>query len=124
VNERDALFLGHVLGAVADIGNFTAEGRQVFMADRKTQSAVMRQLEIIGEAVKNLSPALTQGEPDIPWRQIAGTRDRLIHAHFSVDLDAVWSMIEQDLPALRANVERILQDPPAPAAATWRPPAS
>lgn len=78
------------------------------MADRKTQSAVVRQLEIIGEAVKNLSTALTQSEPGIPWRQIAGTRDRLIHAYFSVDLDAVWSMVEQDLPALRLQVERIL----------------
>lgn len=52
------------------------------MADRKTQSAVMRQLEIIGEAVKNLSAVLTSRESAAPWRQIAGTRDRLIHAYF------------------------------------------
>lgn len=108
MNERDALFLGHVLAAATDIEIFTAEGRPAFMADRKTQSAVVRELEIIGEAVKNLSLALTQSEPAIPWRQIAGARDRLIHAYFSVDLDAVWSMVEQDLPALRANVQRIL----------------
>lgn len=55
MNDRDLLFLGHVIGACADIESFTAEGREVFMADRKTQSAVIRQLEIIGEAVKNLS---------------------------------------------------------------------
>ena len=78
------------------------------MADRKTQSAVMRQLAVVGEAVKNLSPALIAGEPGVPWRQIAGARDRLIHAYFSVDLDAVWSMVEQDLPALRENVQRIV----------------
>ena len=111
--ERDRLFLNHVLNAIADIESFTTAGRIDFMADRKTQSAVIRQLEIIGEAVKNLSTKLTEGETSVPWRQIAGTRDRLIHGYFRVDLDAVWSMIEQDLPALRANVERILERPPA-----------
>ena len=108
MNERDALFLVHVLEATADIETFTVEGREAFMSDRKTQSAVIRQLEIICEAVKNLSPALTQSEPIVPWRQIAGARDRLIHAYFSVDLKAVWSMVEQDLPMLRSNVRRIL----------------
>ena len=77
------------------------------MADRKTQSAVVRQLEIIGEAVKNLSKALTTSETGVPWRQIAGTRDRLIHAYFSVDLDAVWSMVVQDLPELGQGVGKV-----------------
>jgi uncharacterized protein with HEPN domain len=92
MNERDALFLRHALEAVAEIESFTSEGRASFMTDRKTQSAVVHQLEIIGEAVMNLSPQLTQSEPGVPWRQIAGARDRLIHAYFSVDLDAVSSM--------------------------------
>ncbi len=69
---------------------------------------MIRQLEIIGEAVKNLSTDLTAGEVTVPWRQIAGTRDRLIHAYFSVDLDSVWSMVGQDLPTLRDDVMRIL----------------
>ena len=115
MNERDGLFLQHVLNAIDEIESFTAEGQRGFMSDRKTQSAVIRQLEIIGEAVKNLSAALTARETAVPWRQIAGTRDRLIHAYFKVDLDAVWSMVEQDLPALRANVRRILDTPPSPA---------
>ena len=112
---RDKLFLGHIVAAISDIDNFTAEGRVGFMTDRKTQSAVVRQLEIIGEAVKNLSTALTASETTVPWRQIAGTRDRLVHAYFSVNLDAVWSMIEQDLPTLRENVLRILNPPDAQA---------
>ena len=112
MNERDGLFLIHVLGAIADIESFAAEGRLVFLADRKTQSAVIRQLEIVGEAVKNLSLELVAAEGGVPWRQIAGTRDRLIHAYFSVDLEAVWAMVEQDLPALRENVQRILGSAP------------
>lgn len=106
---RDNLLLQHILGAIDDIGQFTAEGQADFMADRKTQSAVVRQLEIIGEAVKNLSAELTASEPAVPWRLIAGTRDRLIHAYFSVSLDAVWAMVEQDLPTLRQHVERLLR---------------
>ena len=108
MNDRDRLFLRHVLNAIDEIASFTVEGQSTFMSDRKTQSAVIRQLEIIGEAVKNLSADLTASEPAVPWRQIAGTRDRLIHAYFSVDLDSVWSMVEQDLPTLRDEVRRIL----------------
>lgn len=115
MNERDGLFLLHVLEAIDNIESFTADGRRGFVSDRKTQSAVVRQLEIIGEAVKNLSAALTGQEVTVPWRLIAGTRDRLIHAYFNVDLDAVWSMVEQDLPALRTNVRRILGNSPGAA---------
>lgn len=89
MNERDELFLGHVLEAIAAIESFTAEGRADFMADLKTQSAVVRQIEIIGEAVKHLDPKLWASEPAVPWRQIAATRDRLIHGYFKVNLDAV-----------------------------------
>ncbi len=118
MNERDCLFLQHVLNAIDEIDSFTTGGRSGFMADRKTQSAVIRQLEIIGEAVKYLGAALTTRETAVPWRQIAGARDRLIHAYFKVDLDAVWSMVEQDLPALRDNVRRIIASPPRPASPT------
>ena len=110
MNARDRLFLDHIVNAIAEIENFTAAGQSGFMADRKTQSAVVRQLEIIGEAVKNLSKALTISDTNVPWRQIAGTRDRLIHAYFSVDLDAVWSMVVQDLPELRVNVQQIVDN--------------
>jgi uncharacterized protein with HEPN domain len=108
VSERDRLYLSHILGATADIVEFTTDGRDAFFADKKTQAAVIRQIEIIGEAVKRLSPALTAAEPAVPWRLIAGARDRLIHGYFSVDLDAVWAMVEQDVPALRAEIARML----------------
>lgn len=111
MSERDRLFLSHIATAIDDIEDFTVDGRAAFLGDRKTQSAVLRQLEIIGEAVKRLSAGLTEREPGVPWRQIAGTRDRLIHGYFAVDLDAVWTMVATDLPALRKNVQRLLAEP-------------
>jgi len=71
MNERDGLFLRHIEEAIAEIEAYTCDGQHTFMADRKTQSAVVRQIEIIGEAVKRLSPELTVSEPGVPWRLIA-----------------------------------------------------
>ena len=90
MRERDQLFLGHILAAITDIECFTAEGKVAFMADRKTQSAVLRQLEIIGEAVKNLGPATTASAPTVPWRAIAGTPVRLIRASFTPTSASTW----------------------------------
>lgn len=109
MNERDRLFLGHVIEAISAIESFTVGGEGEFMTDLKTQSAGVRQIEIIGEAVKNLNAVLLAKETTVPWRQIAGTRDRLIHAYFKVDLEAVWAMVTRDLPPLKASVRRILE---------------
>lgn len=106
MSHRDRLFLDHIRIALDDIAEFTVAGQASFADDRKTQSAVVRQLEIIGEAVENLSAALIARESGVPWRAIAGTRDRRIHAYFNMNLDAVWSMVEQDLPTLRRDIER------------------
>lgn len=111
MSARDELYLAHVLEAIAAIERFTAGGREAFFTNDMMQSAVIRQLEVVGEAVKNLSAELTQREAGVPWKQIAGARDRLIHGYFRVDLDAVWVMVERDLPLLRENVRRILGRP-------------
>lgn len=108
MNERDRLYLAHVAAAIDAARSFTADGRDAFMADLKTQSAVIRQIEVIGEAVKRLSDETKDFEPTVPWRLIAGTRDRLIHGYFQVDLAAVWVMVENDLRPLRAAVDRLL----------------
>jgi uncharacterized protein with HEPN domain len=76
-----------------------------FLEDRKTQSAVLHQLLIIGEAVKRISPDLRAAHPDVPWKLIAGTRDKLIHFYEGVDLDEVWRMVTSDLPKLIRLIE-------------------
>nr|WP_220681158.1 DUF86 domain-containing protein [Methanofollis formosanus] len=85
------------------------------MASPMVQDAVIRNFEIIGEAVKQVSEKVKEKRPDVPWRAIAGLRDILIHRYMGVDLDAVWDVVEQDLPALKRAVTEILdalqQDP-------------
>ena len=78
-----------------------------FMQNNKTQDAVVRNLEIIGEATKNLSIALKRKRHDIPWKEMAGLRDRLVHQYFGVNFDIVWKIIKQELPDLLAKISRI-----------------
>lgn len=106
--ERDLLFLEHIRDAIERIERFTSDGRAAFMADDKTQSAVMRQLEIIGEATKRLSEEFRKVHPDLPWREMAATRDRLVHGYFTVKLDIVWNVVEMDLPQVKRYVGAIL----------------
>ncbi len=82
---------------------------EAFIADIKTQDAVIRNLEIIGEATKNLSPELRAKHPAVPWKGMAGVRDRLIHHYFGVNLDIVWQIITVELLEVAAHIEKILK---------------
>ena len=70
----------------------------------------MRKLEIIGEAVKNLSPELKKSYPQVPWKDIAGMRDKLIHGYFGINIERVWETVKQALPELKENVIIILKE--------------
>ncbi|MGA2770078.1 MAG: DUF86 domain-containing protein [Bryobacteraceae bacterium] len=76
-----------------------------FLEDAKTQSAVLHQLLVIGEAVKRISPEFRAAHPEVSWKLIAGTRDKLIHFYEGVDLDEVWKMVSSDLPQLIRWIE-------------------
>jgi uncharacterized protein with HEPN domain len=78
-----------------------------FSQDRKTIYAVIRGLEIIGEAVKHIPEPLRRKYPEIPWKEIAGMRDKLIHAYFGVDVRLVWETVKQDLPLLKIELEKV-----------------
>ena len=79
--------------------------KAAFLADAKTQSAVLHQLLVVGEAVKRLSPEFRAAHLEVPWRLIAGTRDKLIHFYEGVDLEEVWKMVTSDLPGLIRLIE-------------------
>jgi uncharacterized protein with HEPN domain len=106
--SRDQLYLRHVLDAIEKIDRYVEVGYDEFMAASHWQDAVIRQLEIIGEAVKRFSPEIAERRPDIAWRRISGMRDVLIHDYMGVDLEAVWQVTQSDLSRLRQAVEELL----------------
>jgi uncharacterized protein with HEPN domain len=99
--RNDLVYVRHILDAIDRIRKYTEGLNQVdFVADEKTQDAVIRQLEIIGEASKQVSAAFRQEHEAIPWSDMARMRDLLIHHYFGVDLSVVWDTAAQDLPGL------------------------
>ena len=94
------VYLAHIRDSIQMIREYTKEGKDVFFQDRKTQDAVIRNLEIIGEAVKVLPADMTSRHDSVPWKSIAGMRDQLIHHYFGVDLKLVWGVVESRLDEL------------------------
>ncbi len=106
--RSDLTYLRHINDALADIKEYTAEGKRIFFDTKMIQDAVIRNLEIIGEAVKNISHVTREQHPDIPWKQLAGLRDILIHQYFGIDLDTIWLVVENRLPVLSEQIQSII----------------
>jgi uncharacterized protein with HEPN domain len=110
--SRDDAHLLDILSAARLAIQFKgAADKAEFLEDAKTQSAVLHQLLIIGEAVKRISPEFRAAHPEAPWKLIAGTRDKLIHFYEGVDLEEVWKMVTSDLPDLIHLIEPLAPDP-------------
>ena len=105
-----AVYLRHIRDAIARIGKYTAQGRNAFFDDSMVQDAVIRNLEVIGEAVRSLPPELKRRHPKIPWRSITALRNVLIHEYFGVDLEIVWRVVQRRIPTLKRHVEAMLAD--------------
>ena len=108
--KDDLLYLKHIRDAIEKIENYTAVGRDIFFKESHWQDAVIRQLEIMGEATKNISQSLREQYPTIPWRRIAGLRDVLIHNYMGVDLSTVWEVTQQSLPDFKQFITAIIQE--------------
>jgi uncharacterized protein with HEPN domain len=106
---KDKVYLTHILDAISDIEQFTLGiSQEDFFKNREKQYAVLRALEIIGEATKNLSGELKAKSLDVDWKNIAGMRDKLIHAYFGVNLPLVWETVKTDLPQLKKKILLLL----------------
>ena len=111
-DERTILdYLEDISNAILDIRSFVHEmSAEGFMADKKTANAVVRSLEVIGEATGKIPMDVRIRYPDIPWEEIIGMRNRLIHEYFGVDLDIVWQTIQDDLSPLETAIRKMLKD--------------
>jgi len=109
LKAEDIVRLRHMLDAARKAVEFTQNcDRADLDKDEKLALSIARLLEVLGEAAKSVSDQCRDGYPQIPWRQIAGTRDRLIHGYFDIDLDIVWKIVSTDLPSLVAQLEKAL----------------
>ena len=112
MTKKDNLvFIKHILESITDIESFIKNSsKDYFLKNKEKQSAIIRQIEIIGEAVKNLPNSFREKYPKVPWKGIAGMRDKLMHHYFGVDLKAVWKVVKEDLPDLKKEILKIREE--------------
>ena len=102
------ILISHILQSIEDVEKYSKGlEKEKFMGNEEKQDAIIRKLEVIGEAVANLEDKFKEDYPNIPWQDIADMRNRLIHEYFAVDLDLVWEVLAKDLPALKENILKI-----------------
>lgn len=109
LGERsERLYLSDIREAIDRILGYTTGGRAAFLTDVKTQDAVVRNIEIIGEATRGVSERTKTAHPEVPWRDMSDMRNKIIHDYFRVDLEVVWDVVQNDLPALKPQIDALL----------------
>lgn len=107
--KDNQVFIGHIFESIQAIQKYCKEVKKKdFFEDEQLQDSVMRRLEIIGEAVKKISPDFKNRYKEIEWQKIAGMRDVLIHDYFGIDIKLVWNTIKKDLPKLKKQVKELI----------------
>lgn len=112
MSKRTTLpYLEHIRDAIKDIESFTKGlTKSGFLKNKLRQSAIVRQLEIIGEASKNIPESFREKYTEVEWKKMAGTRDKIIHHYFGVDLNAVWGIVQKDIPDLKKKILAIIEE--------------
>lgn len=106
--KDDKVFLQTILECIVKIERYTNSGKQKFMSSDLIQDAVIRNLEIVGEATKRVSQGTKERHQEIPWRQMAGLRDVLIHDYMGISLKIVWNVVQNELPQLKTKIIELL----------------
>ena len=101
-------YIQDILDSIQDIENFIqGMNYKEFRDDRKTINAVIRSIEIIGEASKKIPKSLRDSQPEIPWKKMAGMRDKLTHAYFGIDLEIIWKVVSEEIKQIKPGILKI-----------------
>ncbi len=112
MNKEPLIFIQHMLESIEKIESYAKNlTKEKLIKDTKIQDAIIRRIEVIGEAAKNLSFSFKKGHPEVEWSEIIRTRDKITHHYFGVDLNIVWDIIKKDLPDLKKKIKTILEEP-------------
>ena len=111
-NKKDLLvFIRHILDAIEEIESFTKNvSKKKFTEEKLIQNATIRSIEVIGEAVKNLPAVFKNKYKEIPWKRIAGMRDKIIHNYFGIDLETIWKVVNENIPVLKKQIKEIIEN--------------
>ena len=110
MKKDDSVYLHHIMDAFVQIERYTdGVTHEEFLSNSLLQDGVIRQLEVMGEAARNLSEDLRNEYPKIPWSQMISLRNRMIHAYFNVNLQIIWEIIQGDIPNLKQETKRVLE---------------
>ena len=110
MKKDDYVYIEHILESFTKIVQYLESvSYEAYLADEEKQDAIIRKIEVAGEATKHLSPEFREKYSNIPWRAIAGMRDKLIHDYFDVDLDTVWEAATKDIPGLIPDIETLMR---------------
>lgn len=107
-SDSDQALLDHILECIEHAEEYTASGRDEFESSTMVQDATVRKLQVLAESTQRLSEEIKSTEPEIPWRQIAGFRNTLVHGYLDIDEKLVWVVIEDDLPGLKEAISRMI----------------
>jgi uncharacterized protein with HEPN domain len=112
MKERDFTdYIKDILSSIQDVEEFTSGITfEDFLKDKKTIKAVIRSLEVLGEASKKIPDDVKTRYPRIPWKRMAGMRDKLIHEYFGVDLEIVWNAAKKELPPVKSSIEELVRE--------------
>jgi len=109
--DKNIVYLRHILLATGKINEYVNRGgRKLFDKDTAIQDALIKQIEIIGEATRKISEGFKKDYPGVPWKKMVGMRDKLVHDYMGVDLEAVWKTAVEDIPELKKLIEKVLEN--------------